>query len=312
MKTILDKMLDALPSYFDKESYPLEIFSIAEQSVINIKIDNDNRSISIKENDKETVIDTTEKTIGEIKTLIAAAGFTVNATTDSYDNLYWFTLVAQNLGTKFCYEQSNIRRIKGAVAQCLMTSSIEFNDGILEIYFSKSKSFWLNLWGSVYFGISRTEDESDSDYIQRIKFEILALRSNNYAIAGLIGGATGVAVDIIDMAIDTTDMFFTSKNGNTNSLMNDAGDKLFDGTIQFSSRPCVFGVKVYSGNINDLPAATKAQIIRLIYKYKAGGMFPVYFMPTGLLHTNTIGENTNNLSYCVARNPNSWAEVTLT
>ena len=179
---VTDKLVNSLPGYFDRHSYPIQIFSVGGS--ISLKFDHDARTLTVVSSIGDaTVIPTGGLTVAQIKTALTDAGFTVdNLSTTDYDNLLWFVLVdGSSPDTGVYYEQSTIRRLMSAIAQFLVDTRTDYQNGINQVFPAKAQSFWLDYWGA-YFGWSRIGGELDTNYFSRMRYEIFATKSNNKAV----------------------------------------------------------------------------------------------------------------------------------
>ena len=99
-------------------------------------------------------------------------------------------ILAAEMSTYAFALDSSIAGIPGQLQQLISASE--------QLYLHTASSQWLDIWCRDYFGIPRYPDESDSDFMSRVRAEVLSVKSNNFAIEMSVQQATGVILQIID------------------------------------------------------------------------------------------------------------------
>lgn len=302
---LVDKLVNNLPNYFDKDSYPIAVFTIT--GVLQVTIDVDERLLYIKQDINVFSYDLASKTVGEIKTMLEAAGYCLELHNLDYDNLYWFTLISQSSTGLIFAEESVLKRFYGAVAQAIIDSYQDLTDGLSELYFKYAKETWLDLWGG-YFGYGRISSETDTEYFTRTIQEIISIKCNNKALMKLLKDSVSYFVDIRDFGwYDQTDWALTNS---IMTLTNTEGDfaKTYNDDTGTPVITNTFGVYLYAGSINNLNSRDKQAITSIIDKYRAAGNHPKYFAPADFYVSNEVGL-TNEVGNVTAPNPQNWTEV---
>jgi len=260
-------LVENLPSYFDKDSYPTPVFRVLDERVNHVRVAPDLKSIIVRLPEAETEIDIVGKTIGQIAQAVRDAGFQVEAINLEYDNLKNHTLTnGPTISNTVYFETSFNRRICASIEQFLMSNISDFIAGKDEIYFSRSDNDWLTLWCR-YFGFGRLTAEDDAVLFRRALAGISAIKINEKALIKLMLSQLGYSVTI-------TDEYPTIRN--------------------------TFGIKFQGVDISKLPQVDIDAIIDVVNRYRAAGCFPIYYIQSGYLHTNTVGETTNNSQWRTA------------
>ena len=256
-------LVDKLPSYCDKESYPLTIFNITNSDTIEVKIAPDHRTLIItKQIGEPTIINIKGTNISQIRTALTNAGFTLTINTTEYDTLLNHTLTNDPndiIKTHIHFEQSLNIRYMNAIEQFMLDNINIFLNGLNEAYFKLADSEWLNLWSN-YFGCNRTTGESDPKLLNRTINTVTAIKLNNIGIMKTLISELGLSCTIED----------------------------------FSELNNTFVIAFNDTNVSYLPQDLIDQIIDVVNSYKAAGCFPVYTVPGNMLETNKVGEITNS------------------
>ena len=219
------------------------------------------KTLIIRVPEEEKEIDIANKTIAEVSQLVSDAGFTVETINTEWNNLRSHTLTnGPIVSSTVYYETSLNRRIVSAIEQFLMGNISDYIAGKEEIYFGRSDNDWLTLWCK-YFGFQRFTAEEDAVLFRRAMAGIAAIKINEKALIKLMLSQLGYSVNV-------TDEYPVLRN--------------------------TFGIKFNGIDLTTLSQAEIDAIIDVVNRYRAAGCFPVYYIQSGYLHTNTVGETTND------------------
>lgn len=300
--SVFEKLINLLPSYFDKRSEPIKLFKIPDSTVaVNLE----SRTFGITKSNTFHEIDISNKTIEQLISELTTRGFTVDIYTTSYNKLFCLTLVnrTDNMGIVY-FENNYILRLLRAIAWHTEDEQNNWNNSLRQAYFYKSQDFWLDLWGA-YFGFTRESGENDAQFFTRIMFEILFPKLNNRALEKFIQFTTNINSSVEDLGLYSRDILCTNyyphKTNNANCV-------LFDGDTMLGILNNTFLVKLFvtSGLSNEL----KQRIRLILNKAKAIGTHWRVFIPfSGVLHTNTDGEISNSVDFLVSPGVKTWTEV---
>lgn len=174
-----------------------------------------------------------------------------------------------------------------------------------QAYLDKSEGDWLEYWGKKFFGVERSGGETDPDYSRRIVSEATSLRLNNKAIEKALMNAIGIKVDIIDLGTYSRGIFYTNF---LYSKTNVPDSVLFDDSRFHEIIDSAFGVYIHS-DVNTLDNAAKGYIKSIIEKNRAAGKQAIYFTQAGILKTNVVGNNANDVGFRAGPESNTWVET---
>jgi len=172
---------------------------------------------------------------------------------------------------------------------------------------------WLDVWGG-FFAVDRALGQSDDDYRPRITTEPIRYLNNNKAIEQLLLDRVGAAFSIVDLPWrDANDRAFLATLGITTFAAGSfptGGYPFYGPAINDNPLVCAFGVLLNDG----LPQSTLDEIKRLVNFSKAAGTIPLYFAPSGLLHTwspATPGEVLNNTTWVCGPLASAYQQIAI-
>jgi len=178
-----------------------------------------------------------------------------------------------------------------------------------QLYAQTAQDDWLDYWMADFFTVPRIQGESDSQYLQRARAEVLTLKVNNKALMKLIMEAVDHFVDVRDMGDIPNGCLYSNSFSGLSNDTESVSTILDTGTIDV--RNGWIGVYVHSGNINNLNDRDKAAIVNIITRYKAAGKRAAYFAPDELLIANDPAGMLNSRGYVAGPKSTGWTEIAI-
>jgi hypothetical protein len=153
------------------------------------------------------------------------------------------------------------------IARTLAQACAAIPEAIEQIHLHQAAGEFIDLHGGDYYGIRRTADETDADYLARIIATILIPRSNNVAIQQALTRALGLSEqDVRILDADRTDY---------GVVLRLDGSWALDETYSLNGRtiPGELGLNraQFDLVINGRLSVTDAQLLPIINQFKAAG-----------------------------------------
>lgn len=338
---LTETLLGYLNSPFNKDPQPFLALRIAYTGgTLTWKVEDGRLFTFIAgEPNKALSIDLSQHTIQSLVTAITAvAGYTVPFYDLEHASLGAITLIDTGLSTPIINgagTSSNDDHIYAytallwiwleAMAEWLNTIRLDIEEMLIELRTATkgARGFWQEFWAG-YFAVFRKAGETDAGFHERVKSEVLAIRSNNKALEKFIKVNTGYAARVVDIAPN----YVTFKTNTVGHKTNTIGFAIGPPTVAQNALLAqlglpdiplwgdgtpltrAFAVIFDDPTINTVQQSVRDTIRATIDRNRMAGTVPLYFMPGGgILKTNTVGDKTNTLGEIIG--PGSKAYIPL-
>lgn len=200
---ILQTLLDALPSYLNKDPQLQDAISLTyDGSACVVSIAQKQFSVAITAGTGESfVIDLAGKTITQVVAEVNThAGFTATVLNDG-PAISLLPVQGQDVFTspKLSRFTSLLWCLLAPVAWQFEQQLLQQEAGLQQLTLKTAEGLWVDLWGDLYGEIVRLFNEEDRDYANRIMREVTRWRLNGLGIAEAIKDRFGADVVIINL-----------------------------------------------------------------------------------------------------------------
>jgi len=199
-----------------------------------------------------------------------------------------------------------------AIGSVLSRAKISIRNMLEQASLKLAEGSWLNYWGDI-FGFKKLSNEDDVSYRNRLIKDVTQVKSNNIALEKMIFEVTGLSVKVvnIDWVNNPGDILGQLGIADLKAGSPPSGGYPYWGNpIDDNPLVCTMAVIIGVASLSDISDLQKATIKSIIDESRSSGTYAKYYGPIGdFLHTNTAGDNTNDISKISGPSPPMYQEI---